>query len=65
MFKLLGLVVALYTLYAVLNGEVFARSGQWGKIISQDDSPRYFWGVIAIYAALALALMTCYLNNRI
>jgi hypothetical protein len=60
MFKLLGLLVALYTLYAVLNGEVFARSGPWGKMISREDSPRYFWAVIVCYVALALALMTVF-----
>lgn len=31
MFKALGLLVALYTLYSVVKGEVYAKSGVWGK----------------------------------
>lgn len=60
MFKALGLLVALYTLYAVVKGEVHAKSGAWGKTVSRAESPEYFWVVIAIYAALALALVTIF-----
>lgn len=60
MFKALGLLVALYTLYAALKGEVYAKSGAWGKTVSRAESPEYFWVVIAIYAALALALVTIF-----
>ena len=58
LFKALGVLVGLYTLYAALTGKVFAKSGPWGKTVSREDSPRYFWAVIAVYAALALALLT-------
>ena len=57
LFKFLGALVLLYTAYAAYNGEVFARSGAWGRTISRDDSPGYFWIVIAIYACLGLALV--------
>lgn len=60
MFKALGLLVALYTLYAVVKGEVYAKSGGWGKTVSRAEAPEYFWVVIAIYAALALALATIF-----
>lgn len=60
MFKALGLLVALYTLYSVVKGEVYAKSGAWGKTVSRAESPEYFWVVIAIYAALALALVTIF-----
>lgn len=60
MFKALGLLVALYTLYAAVKGEVYAKSGAWGKTVSRAESPEYFWVVITIYAALALALVTIF-----
>ena len=60
MFKMLGLLVGLYTLYAAVRGEVYAKSGVWGKTISRTESPGYFWVVIVIYAALAVALATIF-----
>ena len=59
-FKLLGVVVGLYTLYGAWAGEVYARSGAWGRKVRKSESPRYFWTVIAIYAALGVALMTVF-----
>ena len=60
MFKLLGVLVGLYTLYAAFAVEVIAKSGPWGRTISRADSPRYFCTVVAIYALLALALLTIF-----
>ncbi len=60
MFKVLGFLVGLYTLYAAVTGEVHAKSGAWGRTVSRAESPEYFWVVIAIYAGLALALITVF-----
>ncbi len=60
MFKLLGALLALYTLFAAAQGEVYAKSGVWGRTITRLDSPRYFWVVIGIYAALSVALLTIF-----
>lgn len=60
MFKLLGVLVGLYTILAAFKGEVFAKSGVWGRTISKHDSPEYFWVVIAIYGALSVALLTIF-----
>ncbi len=60
MFKMLGILVALYTAYAVSKGEVYAKSGPWGRTVSRADSPEYFWVVIAIYAGLSVALITVF-----
>lgn len=57
MFKALGVVVALYVLYASMRGQVYARSGITGRTIVRQDSPTYFWTVIGVYAALSAALM--------
>ena len=56
MFKLLGALVALYTIYAAVKGEVVARVGHGARAVVRSESPRYFWCVIIIYAGLALAL---------
>lgn len=57
MFKALGLLVGLYTLYAAVTGRVYAKSGAWGRTVSRAKSPEYFWVVIAIYAGVALAMV--------
>jgi hypothetical protein len=60
MFKFLGVLVLLYAAYAAVKGAVFAKSGASGRTVSRDESPRYFWAVIAVYAALGIALLTVF-----
>jgi len=60
MFKMLGVLVGLYTLSAAVKGEVFAKSGPWGRTVSNQEEPRYFWSVIVIYAGLSIALLTIF-----
>jgi hypothetical protein len=57
MFKLLGALVALYAIYAVAKGEVVAKAGPGARTVVRDESPRYFWCVVVIYAGLALGLV--------
>ncbi len=59
-FKLLGVLLAGYTAWSAWRGQVYARSGAWGRSIRHDTEPVYFKVVIAIYALLALALMTVF-----
>lgn len=60
MFKLLGTLVGLYTVFAAVRGEVYAKSGVWGRRISKAQEPVYFWSVIVIYGALSIALFTIF-----
>lgn len=60
MFDLLGIVLGCYTFYAVVNGEVYAKSGVSGKTVTRAESPVYFWTIIVIYAGLAIALVTVF-----
>ena len=60
LFKFLGVAVALYTIYAAVKGEVHAKSGVRGRLVSRRDSPTYFWTVIVIYAGLSVALLTVF-----
>jgi hypothetical protein len=57
MFKFIGTALAVYVCYAIASGSVYAKSGVSGRSILREDSPRYFWVVIAIYAVLSLALV--------
>jgi hypothetical protein len=59
-FDLLGVLLAMYTLYAVGRGQVYAKSGPGGRSVLRSQSPRYFWTVIAIYAGLSIALLTIF-----
>ena len=60
MFKVLGILVALYTVYAAMRGVVYAKSGPGGRTVSRQDSPEYFWVVIVIYAGLSVALLVVF-----
>lgn len=57
MFKLLGTLVALYTIYAAAKGGVVAKAGSGARTVVRGESPRYFCCVTIIYAGLALALV--------
>ena len=60
MFKLLGVLLAFYTLFSAHRGEVYAKSGIAGRTIARGEEPRYFWCVIGIYAVLSIALLTIF-----
>lgn len=60
MFKLIGCIVAGYTIYSIFEGEVGAKSGIRWQRVSKEESPRYFWSVIAIYGLLSVALITLF-----
>lgn len=56
MFKMLAVILALYTFYAMANGQVYAKSGPGGRMIYRHEEPRYFRVVTAIYFGLSLML---------
>lgn len=60
MFKALGALLVIYTIYAAVEGKVFAKSGVRGRTINRDESPVYFWIVVGIHAALSIALLTVF-----
>lgn len=60
MFKVLGVMVILYALYAAYTGNVYAKSGVAGRTVKKDESPEYFWIVIVIYFGLGIALLTVF-----
>lgn len=60
MFVVLGMVVAIYTAYAALSGEVVVAEGPGARRVRRGESPRYFWVCIAIYGGLSLAMMTIF-----
>ncbi len=64
MFKVLGVVLACYTVHALVTGGVYAKSGLRGRVVSRADSPGHFRVVTAIYGALSLALMTLFQARR-
>jgi len=60
LFKLLGVLLALYTLLSVLRGEVYAKDRAWGRTFRRADEPRWFWSIIVIYCGLSVALLTVF-----
>ena len=57
MFRIIGVLVAVYTLYALFSGRVWAKKGPGAEEILRQESPGYFWTVIVIYFGLSLALV--------
>jgi hypothetical protein len=43
-----------------VRGEVYAKSGAWGRIVGRTTSPRYFRVVICIDLGLALMLVAVF-----
>jgi hypothetical protein len=60
MFVFLGIAIGIYTIISAYTGNVWARSRFSGRMIVREDTPIYFWSVIACYALLAIALMTVF-----
>jgi hypothetical protein len=68
MFKFLGCLVAAYAAMAIAKGKVSAaasawevlRTGQWWLSFSRKDAPFRYWGTVAVYCLLALALLTVF-----
>lgn len=57
LFDLLGGVLGLYVVYAAIDGKVYAKHRAWGRSWSRAENPAQFWTIIAIYTALAIALV--------
>lgn len=56
-FKLLGVLVFIYTAYSAYIGEVYAKDKTSGRTIVRSEETGYFWAVISCYFALSLALI--------
>jgi hypothetical protein len=55
-FKIVGAVVALYVLYALYAGEVYAKRGWWGATSKRGEQSLRYWSSIVVYTILAVAL---------
>lgn len=55
-FKVLGVVVFLYTLYSSYIGEVYIKDKTSGRTVFRAEEKGYFWAVIVCYFGLSLAL---------
>jgi len=60
MFKLLGILVGLYTIHACAKGKIYIKSGPGGRWVYRDESEEYFWVQITIHFGLAVALFTVF-----
>lgn len=57
MFRLGGLLLAGYIARCLVRGEVFAKSGVWGKACHRGEQPFEYWSTMAVYTCLTLALL--------
>ena len=56
MFKLLGVLLAIYVAHCLITGAVYAKAGVWGRTYHRDKNTRAYWGAIGSYSVLVLAL---------
>jgi len=56
-FKALGFLLLVYTVIAIARGQVYAKSGVWGRVFDRAESPREFWSVIVVYLLLSASLV--------
>ena len=57
MFKILGILVALYVVYVLAAGQVYAKRGPWGATSKRSDDPFNYWAAVAVYTGLSAALV--------
>ena len=57
MFKMLGILVALYVVYALAAGQVYARRGVWGALLKRSENPFRYWAAVTAYSCLSAALI--------
>ncbi|MCW5569619.1 MAG: hypothetical protein KIT78_00825 [Steroidobacteraceae bacterium] len=55
-FQALGVLLAIYVLYAIASGTVYAKDKWSYSAIRRDETPGRYWTVIGIYVGLGLAL---------
>lgn len=57
LFKLSGILLALYVVQALRSGEVYAKSGLWGRAFTRDEDPWSYWSAVVAYTLLSIALV--------
>lgn len=57
MFKPLGVLLALYVVYALSIGRVYAKRGPWGATATRTGEPFQYWSAIVVYMLLSAALV--------
>ena len=56
-FRLLGVLVAAYVVYALAAGVIYARSGVWGRMFRRDEDGWRYWSAIVAYSLLVVMLL--------
>ena len=59
-FKIIGFTVFAYTVYAIIQGRIYTKSGAGGAVVSKEKSPDAFWLTVAIYFGLSIALCSIF-----
>lgn len=54
---MLGVALALYVALSLVRGQVYARSGMWGRDFYRDTDGWRYWSAIVAYTLLSAALM--------
>ena len=55
LFKGIGLLVFIYSLYCLFAGEMYVKDKWFGRTVKQSEEPGYFRTVIVCYIAVSVA----------
>ena len=53
-FKVIGVLIFLYTFYCLFTGEVYAKDKASGRTVYKSEEPGYYWTIIVIYMVLSV-----------
>jgi hypothetical protein len=57
LFKGLGVLLALYVVYGLTVGVVYAKRGPGGAAVKRAEDPFNYWAAVDVYSGLSLALI--------
>ncbi len=54
--QILSLLMALYGVYGMFTGEIYAKDGWSGRYIDKEEEPINFWSACICYIVMGLLL---------
>jgi hypothetical protein len=57
LFQLLGVAVGGYVAYGLVTGEIYAKSGVFGRRLRRDEESFGYWSAIGAYTVLCAMLL--------
>lgn len=60
LFRLLAVAIGCYVAWGLATGEIYAKSGLWGRTFRRNEDAWGYWSAIAGYSFLSLFLASIF-----